>query len=375
MCAACYVPYQPSYALNGDCHPQSTAPLQLTLRVQVFAYGPDPVIREGDTRVARPVHNSLSMKRFVFFLFFVAALASGTATARNAGSSPKQAKAGVRVLLVVAHPDDEYEMAGTVYRISKELSGSVDQLIITNGEAGYHYSSLADRYYGVNLTDESVGRARLPRIRREEARRAGRILGIRHQWFLNEKNDHFTIDADEVLNRTWHTERVLANIQQRLRKGHYDFVFVLLPADETHGEHKAASILTLKAVEQLPARQRPVVLGAQAGANQSETFHTLPGYSLTATNTAGHQFQFDRDIRLGYRESLSYQIVVGWVIAEHKSQGLFQTRCRQDRFENFWLFTMNRESASNEAALLFATISARPETGEATGIANVTKLQ
>jgi LmbE family N-acetylglucosaminyl deacetylase len=315
------------------------------------------------------------MKRFVFFLFSVAALASGTATARNAGSSPKQAEAGVRVLLVVAHPDDEYEMAGTVYRISKELSGSVDQLIITNGEAGYHYSSLADRYYGVNLTDESVGRARLPRIRREEARRAGRILGIRHQWFLNEKNDHFTIDADEVLNRTWHTERVLANIQQRLRKGHYDFVFVLLPADETHGEHKAASILTLKAVEQLPAHQRPVVLGAQAGANQSETFHTLPGYSLTATNTAGPQFQFDRDIRLGYRESLSYQIVVGWVIAEHKSQGLFQTRCRQDRFENFWLFTMNRESASNETVLLFATISARPETGEATGIANVTKLQ
>ena len=315
------------------------------------------------------------MKPFVLFLVMVAALSSSAATARSAGGSPKKAKARVRVLLVVAHPDDEYEMAGTVYRISKELSGSVDQLIITNGEAGYHYSSLADRYYGVNLTNESVGRARLPRIRREEARRAARILGIQHQWFLNEKDDHFTLDADEVVNRTWHAERVFKNIQQRLRKGHYDFVLVLLPADETHGEHKAASILTLKAVEQLPAGQRPVVLGAQAGGNESETFHTLPSYSLTATNTPQPQFQFDRDIRLGYRESLSYQIVVGWVIAEHKSQGLFQTRCRQDRFENFWLFTMNRESASNETASLFAAISARPETSEAPGIANVTKLQ
>lgn len=323
-------------------------------------------------RIALVEH--IAMKRFVFFLFFVAALASGTATAQNAGSSPKKAKGAVRALLVVAHPDDEYEVAGTVYRISKELSGSVDQLIITNGEAGYHYSSLADRYYGVNLTNESVGRARLPRIRREEARRAGRILGIQHQWFLNEKDDHFTLDADEVLSRTWHVGRVFENIQQRLRKGHYDFVFVLLPTDETHGEHKAASILTLKAVEQLPARQRPVVLGAQAGANEPQTFHALPGYSLTATDTPRSQFQFDRDTRLGYRASLSYQIVVGWVIAEHKSQGLFQTRCRQDRFENFWLFTMNRESASREAALLFATISERSEAEEETRIVDAATM-
>jgi LmbE family N-acetylglucosaminyl deacetylase len=314
------------------------------------------------------------MKRFVLFLLVVAALSSGAGTAQNTGSSPKKARGGTRVLLVVAHPDDEYEVAGTVYRISKELSGTVDQLIITKGEAGYHYASLADRYYGINLTNESVGRSRLPRIRREEARRAGRILGIQHQWFLNEKDDHFTLNADEILNGSWHTQRVFENIQRRLRKGHYDFVFVLLPADETHGEHKAASILTLKAVQQLPASQRPVVLGAQAGANESETFHTLAGYSLTAADTSRPQFQFDRDIRLGYRASLSYQIVVGWVIAEHKSQGLFQTRCRQDRFENFWLFTMNRESASKETASLFAAISARPEAGEATGIANVTKL-
>ncbi len=63
------------------------------------------------------------MKRLVLFLFFVAALSSGAAEARNAGSSPNKANGGVRVLLVVAHPDDEYEVAGTVYRISKELSG------------------------------------------------------------------------------------------------------------------------------------------------------------------------------------------------------------------------------------------------------------
>ena len=309
------------------------------------------------------------MKRLFTILLFVAAISSSATASMSAASSGKKSREAVRVLLVVAHPDDEYEMAGTVYRISRELSGTVDQLIITNGEGGYRYSSLANRYYGVNLTNESVARKRLPRIRREEARRAARVLGIRHQWFLNEKDDHFTLDAKEVLNGSWNRERVFEKIERRLRKGHYDFVFVLLPTEQTHGEHKAAAILTLKALERLPASQRPTVLGAQAGGEQSEVYHPSLGDSLTAANTPRAQFQFDRDTRMGYQESLSYQIVVGWVIAEHKSQGLFQTRCRQDRFENFWLFTVNRGSASNESVWLFDKISARAEASVDTGVA------
>ena len=171
----------------------------------------------------------------------VALLTSAT-VAQNGTSPRKVARKQVRVLLVVAHPDDEYEVAGTVYRISKELFGTVDQVIITDGEAGYRYSSLAVPYYGIDLTNEAVGRARLPGIRKEEARRAGRILGIQHQWFLNEKDDRFTLDAGESLHRSWHEERILRVLQQRLSKGHYDFVFVLLPSEQTHGEHKAASI-------------------------------------------------------------------------------------------------------------------------------------
>jgi LmbE family N-acetylglucosaminyl deacetylase len=83
-------------------------------------------------------------------------------------------------------------MAGTIYRIAKELSGAVDQVIITDGEAGYRYSDLAARYYGIDLPEESIGRARLPRIREDEARGAARILGIEHQWFLNERDEHYT---------------------------------------------------------------------------------------------------------------------------------------------------------------------------------------
>jgi N-acetylglucosamine malate deacetylase 2 len=266
------------------------------------------------------------MKRFIVFWVFIIGLSSGATAAGNVPLSERDPKLRVRVLLVVAHPDDEYEVAGTVYRISKELAGTVDQLIITNGEAGYRYSSLASPYYGVDLTNESVGRARLPRIRREEARQAGRILGIRRQWFLNENDDRFTVDATEVLNRSWHTKRVLHILQRRLSKGHYDFLFVLLPSEQTHGEHKAASILALQAVAHLPADQRPIVLGAQASGKDYAPYKPLHEYSLTTTTSPNPQFQFDRDARFGYRESLSYQIVVDWVIAEHKSQGLFQTK-------------------------------------------------
>jgi len=278
-------------------------------------------------------------------------------------------------LLVVAHPDDEYEVAGTVYRISKELSGTVDQVIVTDGEAGYRYSSLATSYYGVELTNEAVGRARLPGIRKEEARRAGRILGIRHQWFLNEKDDRFTLDAGESLHQSWHEQRILRVLHQRLSKGHYDFVSILLPAEQTHGEHKAASILALEAVERLPANRRPIVLGAQAGGGDPAPYTPLPEYSTTATDSSQPLFRFDRNIRFGFQESLSYQIVVDWVIAEHKSQGLFQTRCLQDRFENFWLFTLNRNSAAGEAASLFAGVTPRPEHAREIGIAGTAQPQ
>ncbi len=301
------------------------------------------------------------MKPQLFLSFLIVALFISATMAQNGASPQDLSRKPVRVLLVIAHPDDEYEMAGTVYRISKELFGTVDQVIITDGEAGYRYSSLAVPYYGVDLTDEAVGRSRLPGIRREEARHAGKILGIRHQWFLNEKDDQFTLDAADSLHRSWHEGRILQALEKRLAKGHYDFVFVLLPSEQTHGEHKAASILALKAIEYLPEAQRPIVLGAQAGGGDPAPYAWLSGYPLTVAASVKPKFQFDRNIRFGYQESLSYQIVVDWVIAEHKSQGLFQTRCLQDRFENFWLFALNRNSADREAESLFAAIAAGPE--------------
>lgn len=286
----------------------------------------------------------------IVFLLLVSADAQNSAPPHASEGAP------MRALLIVAHPDDEYEMAGTIYRITQELSGVVDQVIVTDGEAGFRYSSLASRYYGVNLTDETTGRAELPRIREEETRRAGRILGIAHQWFLNERDDHFTLSADDAL-KSWRSQRVLADLTERLRKGRYDLVFVLLPAQDTHGGHKAATILALQAVEQLPEAQRPIVVGAEAAPKEAVSYAALAGYPITATISPAPQFHFDRDVHFGFRDSLSYEIIVDWVIAEHKSQGLFQSKCGQDRYENFWIFALGGNALLSRAEAFFEKIS------------------
>jgi len=295
------------------------------------------------------------MKVFLAAIFLTIVALDNNAAAQQKPRS--DAERPLRALLIVAHPDDEYEVAATVYRIAQELEGSVDQIVITDGEGGYRYSLLANRYYGMDLTDEGTGRSNLPKIREAEARGAARILGVRRQWFLKERDDHFTLSADEAL-KSWRTQRVLAELLERLREGHYEVVFVLLPTARTHGQHKAASLLALKAVEQLPVNERPAVVGAEADPQATASYTALSAYPITAAISAAPQFHFDRDIRFGFRNALSYEIVVNWVIAEHKSQGLFQTKYGQDRFENFWVFALNGESSLSRTTAFFKRILA-----------------
>src|SRR6185436_18919893 len=100
------------------------------------------------------------MKRLFFLLiFFIAGLAARSQ----------------EVLVVIAHPDDENACAATLYKITHELKGHADVVVITNGEGGYKYSTLAEAYYQLPLTDEKTGRKFLPEIRMKEMKNAGRI--------------------------------------------------------------------------------------------------------------------------------------------------------------------------------------------------------
>jgi N-acetylglucosamine malate deacetylase 2 len=216
-----------------------------------------------------------------------------------------------KVLLVVAHPDDEYNFAATTYRIAGELGGTVDEVVITNGEGGYRYSSLAEKIYGLQLTREEVGRSHLPAIRKQESLRAGRILGIRHHYFLNQKDQQFTVDA-EATNGAWNVRFVSAFLDHLLAREHYDFVFTLLPTAETHGHHQAATLLALQAVAKLKEDERPATLGAEAGNHdeQPASFSGRSQYALTRTAADTPVFVFDRRTTFGFNDALNYNIVV-----------------------------------------------------------------
>ena len=55
--------------------------------------------------------------------------------------------------------------------------------------------------------------------------------------------------------------------------------------------------------------------------------------------------------------SLNYSIIVNWVIAEHKSQGLFQTEYGRHSHENFWVLDSGTPSAETKAGQLFAQLT------------------
>jgi N-acetylglucosamine malate deacetylase 2 len=312
------------------------------------------------------------MKKFLAVLVRVCLLmllapallpAQASAAAAPASAAPVATSAAEhppRVLLVVAHPDDESCFAATVYEITHNLGGTVDQLVITDGEGGYRYSLLAESFYGVALTDEAVGRAALPEIRKRELLEAGRILGIRNHFFLDEPDRRYTQDIDEVLDQHWNSQAVLAEVARRVDGGHYDFVFTLFPSPETHGAHKAATLTALSAVQQMSdAAERPVVLGCQ-DAPSAEKQPSWQGF-LSArhrfTVDANHVYVTDRTVKFGFRDALDYQIVVNWVIAAHKSQGLFQMGMNRAEREEFVVLESGAADEASRSRELFRTLA------------------
>jgi LmbE family N-acetylglucosaminyl deacetylase len=172
-----------------------------------------------------------------------------------------------------------------VYRIARERGGVADQVVITNGEGGYRYSALAESFYGVALTDERDGRARLPAIRKQEVLRAGQILGIRKHYFLDQRDSGFSNDPARASTGNWDHARIAATLTGLMKREQYDFVFTLLPTGETHAHHRAATSIAIEAAGRLEEDQRPAVLGAEAGRKQD---------GVPRFNGAAPAFQFDR---------------------------------------------------------------------------------
>lgn len=266
----------------------------------------------------------------------------------------------IKVLVVVAHPDDETAMAATIYKITHEQGGIVDQAVITNGEGGYKYSLLAESYYNLKLTDEKTGRENLPRIRKQELMNAGKIIGIRNHYFFDQKDAHYGLDVREPLDTTWNVNWVSARLKELMQNNKYDYVFCVLPDSSTHAHHKAATILALRAIQTL--KDKPIILGVSTSKKTDtlkKTFIQLENFGITKITKGAPSFQLDRTLSFGFKNKLNYKIIVNWEIAEHKSQGTMQTYMNEGDYEDFWFFDVNAPEAFQKTAVFFDALKTK----------------
>lgn len=271
---------------------------------------------------------------------------------------------GPRVLAVTAHPDDETAFAATLYAITRQLDGACDLAVITNGEGGFKYSTLAEPIYGVELTREPVGRRELPAIRRRELGDSAKLLHLRELHFFNQRDHRYTLDLDEVFGanaRVWDLPFVRQRLRELLQRGAYDLVFVLMPTQDTHAHHQAATILALEAIATLPASEQPLVLAARTvEAGDASRPTTVDDYPITQLSAGDAPFVLDRTRKFGHENKLDLRILVNWVIAAHKSQGSMQLYVNQGALEQFWCFEFQRGLARERATELFDALSAAP---------------
>lgn len=270
---------------------------------------------------------------------------------------------GPSVLCIVAHPDDEIAFAGLLYKLATHLDGAADIATITNGEGGFKYSTLAEDLYGLELTNEAVGREHLPDIRMAELAAGTRFLHVRDLYTFREQDHRYSQDEQEVLAPdagVWDLSRIAAGLDHLLREHDYDLVLTHLPTTTTHGHHKAATILALEAVQRLPQGQRPAILGASGAepdAPLAIDYAALDRYADTAIHDPEAPLVFDRTQPFGHRDRLNYQIVVNWAIAEHKSQGTMQLAMSGGRIERYWAYVVNDERQRQRAAELFERLA------------------
>ena len=260
------------------------------------------------------------------------------------------------VLIVTAHPDDESVFAATTFAITQQLKGRADLALITNGEGGYKYSLLAERIYKKKLTQEEIGRKYLPQIRKKELKAGGKYIGINNYYFFDQVDHQYTKELTFLDQGIWDKAEIKKRLSRIIVNNNYDYIFVLLPTKETHGHHKAASILALEVVKEL--EHKPIVLGASVlDQEKKANYSHLEDYEITKTVTKNSSFSFNRNQKFGYKNKLTYQIIVNWLIAEHKSQGTIQNYMNKGDIEHFWFFAINDLESFKETEKLFKLLN------------------
>jgi N-acetylglucosamine malate deacetylase 2 len=110
-------------------------------------------------------------------------------------------------------------------------------------------------------------------------------------------------------------------------------------------------VLALEAASAAELEQRPCVLAAEALSSHVNS----PDVSRLGLSLI--EYNIWRTQTFGFHDALNFQIVANWVIAEHKSQGLFQMDVGRHDVERFWEFKQN--NTGDRAEQLFAQLAPR----------------
>jgi N-acetylglucosamine malate deacetylase 2 len=289
--------------------------------------------------------NLLKLKLFAFNCFLMLTVA---------GIS--HAQTGPKILVVNAHPDDETSFPIILYKITHDLKGTVDLVVMTDGGGGYHGSELGSVYYGLKLTDSLVGRENLPRIRKKEVMQAGDIMGIRNYFFFDQQDDYYNLNPiPYITGKNWDVAFIEKKLDNILATGQYDYIITMLPYAGQHAHHKTAVILALRALQRFKGEKKPIIIaGSTYTIEDPAAFTILEGFPETAIKKNVPSFYIDVASHFGYKKQVSYKIIAQWVIACYKSQGDMQENpaYKGDK-ETFRLFDINDDAALKKTGQLF----------------------
>jgi len=267
-----------------------------------------------------------------------------------------KAQTGPKVLVINAHPDDETSFPVILYKITHDLNGIVDLVVMTDGGGGFHGSELGSVYYGLKLTDSVIARNNLPRIRKQEVMQAGSVMGIRQYYFFDQPDDYYNLNpVPYISGKNWDVPYIEKKLDQIIAREQYDYVITMLPYAGQHGHHKTAVILALRAVQRYKGEKRPVIIaGSTYKDEKPNDFTVLEGFAETAVKKNAPSFYLDVATHFGYHKQVSYKIISQWVIAAYKSQGDMQENpAYKGDMETFRLFEINDSTALKKTELLF----------------------
>jgi hypothetical protein len=169
------------------------------------------------------------------------------------------------------------------------------------------------------------------------------------------------MDEEDGQKHGWNTTYITNKIEALVKQEHYSYIFCVLPRSTTHGGHQAATVLAANAIQQLPETLRPVLLGFDTDPTEFKPTHGPQDHEGWNSKYA---YAFDRTTKFGFHGALDYQIVVDWMIAEHKSQGMLQTLCEKDPREYIWVGDANAAQTSLAVKSLFRLLAPTPNDKE-----------